>query len=113
MALFSGGENLTGEHAYSPMLEWIDNTKPDSTYRARAHVVRERRRRLSWEEEQYMKALRSKRQPRDEARLVLPPVLERESPNLELLGPEWRDPFSIHLIPMPSHEEQELLDFCK
>ncbi|KAJ9293506.1 hypothetical protein DTO271G3_7771 [Paecilomyces variotii] len=50
-----------GRGEYKQTLEWIDFSERDAAKsRVRAHVVSERRRRLSWEEEMMMKALRKR-----------------------------------------------------
>lgn len=102
---------------YTPHFVWIDGSEINSVSRVRAHVVRERRRRISWEEEQIMNHLRERSQG---CKAVLANAtsgpLDRPHRhglgNPELLGSGRRDPFANYPIEASSNM-LELIDHCE
>ncbi|KAH8800429.1 hypothetical protein F5884DRAFT_810319 [Xylogone sp. PMI_703] len=101
---------------YNPSLEWVESSEPGWRSRARAHVVAERRRRKSWEEEQSMAMLLSRR-VRNRSNLAMSKSKQstwdsmQEIVRPELLGAGRKDPFAKYPLAAPSDEELELLDY--
>jgi hypothetical protein len=102
---------------YTPDLVWLDQSEINSRSRVRAHVVRERRRRVSWQEKQVMKNLQKRLQgckviSADATSDALDEQHTVAAGYPELLGGGRRDPFAIY--PVESTPDMlELLDHCE
>jgi hypothetical protein len=102
---------------YTPELEWIDQSDINSRSRVRAHVVRERTRRVSWQEQEIMNNLRKRFRGR-----VLPStnassgVLDEHyafaASSPEYLGGGRGNPFAQYLIESTT-DMLTLLDHCE
>lgn len=102
---------------YTPELEWIDQSDINSRSRVRAHVVRERTRRVSWQEQEIMNNLRKRFRGR-----VLPStnassgVLDEHyafaTSSPEYLGGGRDNPFAQYLIES-TPDMLALLDHCE
>ena len=106
------------EITYRPTLEWIDCSDLESRSRINGHVVRERRYRKTFEEEQSMRLIRS-RKLRDQGILVSSISKGQTQECMlgtvhpELLGAGRSDPFANYPLESLSRVELELLDHCK
>jgi hypothetical protein len=109
---------MMSDVTYRPFLQWINNAQADSSSRVRAHVARERRHRKSWEEEQSMRILRSRRRGNKNALVSsrseeLERIRVLRTVHPELLGAGRKDPFASYPLQSISNEDLELLDHCK
>jgi hypothetical protein len=102
---------------YSPDLMWIDYSEVNSLRRVRAHVVRDRRRRASWEEKKIMESLQKRLQVSKTISVDTPSDSEDPRHNIatvysELLSGGRRDPFVTYPVESTTNM-LELLDYCK
>jgi hypothetical protein len=106
-----------GPQSYTPDLMWIDQSETGTQSNARAHVVRERRRRASWDEKKVMESLQKRSQ---NERIISPDAPSDATDkqfNLalgysEVLGGGRRDPFATYPVELTVNM-LELLDHCK
>ena len=106
------------EITYSPALEWIDCSDLESRSRINAHVARERRYRKSFEDEQSMRLIRSRKLGNQGILVSSVSKWQTQECMLgtvhpELLGAGRRDPFANYPLENLSKVELELLDHCK
>jgi hypothetical protein len=99
--------------SFMPDLMWVDQAETGSQSHVRAHIVRERRRRASWEEKKIMENL----QKRSKNGRAISPDGRGKHRDLaagysELLGGGRRDPFATYPVES-TIDKLELLDHCK
>jgi hypothetical protein len=102
---------------YSPDLMWIDYSEVNSLGRVRAHVVRDRRRRASWEEKKIMEGLKRRLQngniiSTDAPSNSMDKQLDLAAGYSERLGGGRLDPFATYPVESTIYI-LDLLDYCK
>jgi hypothetical protein len=105
--------------SYTPELMWINHSETGTQSHARAHVVRERRRRASWDEKKVMETLQKRSQNEritSHDASASPDATDKQfdlAPGYsEFLGGGRRDPFAMYPVELTINM-QELLDHCK
>lgn len=101
--------------SFTPDLMWVDQSESGSQSHVRAHIVRERRRRASWEEKKIMERLQRRSQNGRNISPNAPSETINKQNNLtagysELLGGGRRDPFATYPVES-TISTLELLDY--